>query len=77
MPERQQGSTRLDDMLQVPEEASPKDRQRIEQVRRNVQIRRRSPELKAKHGWQEARELLAERFSVSRHTVQKVLEGRR
>jgi hypothetical protein len=71
------GHTRLDDMLQVPDEASEKDRQRIMQVRRNCEIRRDYPDLREKHGWEEARKLLAERYSVSRHTVQMVLEQRR
>jgi hypothetical protein len=79
---RPEGSTRLDDErvkgpLPVPEKASEKDAQRIQQVNRNVVIRRSYPELRDKHGRDKAFRLLSEQFSCSEATVRKVVYGER
>jgi len=76
---RAKGTTRLNGPVTVQDEGllSDKDWQRLDQVNRNALIRRQYSELKAKHGWEEARKILAERHSVSPHTVQMVLEERR
>jgi len=65
------------ELLPVPEKASDKDRQRIEQVNRNLKIREQYPRLREEHGWQRAQSVLADRHHCSTHTIQKVLEERR
>lgn len=80
---RPKGSTRLDDgrvnggTLPVPAEASEKDRQRIQQVNRNIQIRRAYPDLRDEHGRNEAFRKLARRYNVEPPTVKAIVYEQR
>lgn len=65
------------DTLPIPEGASERDRQRIEQVNRNLRIRAGYRRLKKRYGWERAMEKLAERHGCSKSTVRKVINGRR
>lgn len=78
---RKRGSTRLEDevdhTLPVPPEASEKDRQRIEQVNRNIRIRRAYPSLRDDCGRREAFKRLAERHNVEPTTVKAIVYKQR
>lgn len=80
---RREASTRLDDgrvtgPIDPPPEASPRDKQSIRRVNRNVQIRRRYPTLRDEHGWERACEILSDEFpSVSKWTVREIINERR
>lgn len=63
--------------IDIPERASEKDRQRIEQVNRNIRIRGRYDDLLEKMPWEHAMKQIAREESVSFSLVREVLKGRR
>ena len=63
--------------LPIPENASEKDRQRIEQVNRNLQIRQAYDDLRDEHGRQAAFRLLGDEHDLQPSTVKAIVYGQR
>jgi len=65
------------DLLPAPEEASERDRQRLDQVRRNVRIRRQYPPLRDEHGREKALQILSDRHDVTPGTARRIIYRQR
>lgn len=63
----------MSDPLPIPDEASEKDRQRIEQVNRNIKIRRGYESLSDDHQRPKAFQILAERHHLQPSTVKAIV----